>query len=154
MEERTEDSDTMSDTKTEDEKEQELESEQIKQLKAAMIAQGLPREIVDSIPPEKLNDPEFLRRAAAAASGQPIPTVGVMMAQEKEEAPAFVIPDISEIMKMAGPLLESFKDEMQKSQDEIIRLKAGLKVMFDQTSHIVNELHAMNQGCLLSAKKK
>jgi hypothetical protein len=125
----------------------------VKQLKEAMIAQGLPKSFVDSIPAEKLNDPDFLQRAVAAAQGLPIPTSGAMKSDEIVEAPGFNLPGMDEIMKMAGPLLESFQKEMQKSQDEIVRLKAGLKVMFDQTSHLVSELHAMNEGCLLAPKK-
>ncbi len=60
-------------------------------------------------------------------------------------------------MELAAPLLQSFKDEMEKSAAELARMKAGLKTMFDQITHIQSEIHAMNEGCLISAnlpKKK
>lgn len=144
----------MTETEKEDQAEAKLEAGQIMQLREGMIAAGMPKAFVDSIPPEKLTDPEFLKRAVAMAQGLPIPTSGPMKDDKIVESPAFELPGMDEIMKMAGPLLEGFQKEMEKSGAELARMKAGLKTMFDQITHVQNELHAMNDGCLLAPKKK
>ena len=129
-----------------------LDDEQRKQLRAGLKERLGP--LADMIPDAKLNDPEFLVRAIAASQGQPIPTGTVAIEKKEQPAPEIKVEgiDMNAVMSMAGPMLKAFDDQMTRQLEEVQRLKAGLKVMFDHVSHLVTEIHAMNDGCLLAAK--
>jgi hypothetical protein len=147
----------MTATNPDDVKEAKIAAEQLKQIRDGLKAQLGPA--ADLIPDEKLTDPEFLARAA-----QMVQTGAVKVEAPKEpmavgkvkELPGGEMGidiskmDISGIMEMAGPMLKKFEDEMERQLAEIGRMRAGLKPLYDNVTHLMNELHAMNDGCLLA----
>lgn len=152
-------------TETEDKeekKEEALKTEQYKQLREMMIAQGAPRNFIETIPDEKLNDPEFLKRAVMKAQGLPIPTEGTYVAKEKkpeqEEGEASVAGmlagmSITDIMELVKPMMEGMKTQFANIESSVKQQKTGSAQMYDLLVHIRRDIHLMSGGCLVEQEK-